>query len=421
MTLATGQPSEDNERRHALLTPANVSRFAKPYPFAARRALSLATKLKKGRLVIQMPDGARFLVESRNAGPCAEVEVRNFAFARKLAFGGDVGFAEAFVDGDWDTNDLTLFLELFCVNRDALAQGLEGKPIVRLARALRHRLRRNTRGGSRRNIRAHYDLGNDFYGAWLDETMTYSAALFDTQTRDLANAQIRKYQALADLAILSPDARVLEIGCGWGGFAIFAAQTYGCRVTGLTISRQQYEFARQRVFEAGLVERVDIKLQDYRDERGLYDRIVSIEMVEAVGEDYWSVWFQQLRNRLEAGGRAAIQAITIDELIFPFYRREVDFIRRYIFPGGMLPTAGILRELAERHGFALAAERAFGRDYGHTIALWRTRFHAAWPQLTNLGFDERFRRMWEYYFAYCEAGFRAGTIDVRQMAFAKGS
>jgi cyclopropane-fatty-acyl-phospholipid synthase len=299
-----------------------------------------------------------------------------------------------------------------------MARMMEGKPLLRVMQMMRHWLRPNTRAGSRRNIHAHYDLGNRFYGAWLDHTMTYSSAIFD-EAKDLAGAQIAKYRALARQIRLTPDCRVLEIGCGWGGFAELAAKEFGCSITGLTISREQYDFARKRIFDAGLAEKVEIKMQDYRDERGLFDRIASIEMFEAVGEAYWPKFFQQLRDRLTAGGLAGLQVITIHEGLFAQYRRELDFIRRYIFPGGMLPTAAIMRDLGNRHELPFAAERVFGLHYAATLAAWRERFRAAWPSLAPLGFDERFRRMWEYYLSYCEAGFRAGTIDVRQMVFAR--
>jgi cyclopropane-fatty-acyl-phospholipid synthase len=282
----------------------------------------------------------------------------------------------------------------------------------------RHWMNRNTKAGSRRNIHAHYDLGNSFYGAWLDGSMTYSSALFD-ESRDLVAGQQRKYAALAERTAIGPHHHVLEIGCGWGGFAEYAASEIGCKVTGLTISQEQYDFACKRIFEAGLNDKVDLKLQDYRDEKGAYDRIASIEMFEAVGEEYWPAYFQQVRERLKPGGFAGIQVITIEESLFGRYRRELDFIRRYVFPGGMLPTGAIMRDLGAKVGLSLHNERIFGRDYALTLVHWRERFRAAWPNLTPLGFDERFRRLWEYYLAYCEAGFRAGTIDVRQMVFAR--
>lgn len=391
------------------------------YPFAVRQALTLASKLEKGRLDIHMPDGRTFRYETGSEGPAAEMIVKDMAFAKRLAQGGDIGIAEAYLQGDWETPDLPRFLELFCSNQSVMVKMLEDKPIVRFLQMVRHWLRRNTKAGARRNIHAHYDLGNRFYEAWLDRTMTYSSALFTDDAKDLVSAQNRKYRELGDKLRLDADKSVLEIGCGWGGFAEFSAKTYGARVTGLTISQEQFDFARKRIFDAGLNEKVEIKLQDYRDETGVFDRIASIEMFEAVGEEYWPAYFKQLHDRLTPDGLAGLQVITIHESLFAQYRRELDFIRRYIFPGGMLPTGSIMRQLGEKHGMSLATERVFGLDYAATLSEWRDRFYDAWPKLTGLGFDERFRRMWEYYLSYCEAGFRAGTIDVRQMVFAKTS
>jgi cyclopropane-fatty-acyl-phospholipid synthase len=299
-----------------------------------------------------------------------------------------------------------------------MQETLTPNPAVRWLQLARHWLNRNTKTQARRNIHAHYDLGNNFYSAWLDKTMTYSAALFD-RSHDLADAQTRKYQSLAERITLRPGQSVLEIGCGWGGFAEFAAKIFDARVVGLTISREQHDYAKKRIFEAGLAEKVDIRLQDYRDERGAYDRIASIEMIEAVGEKYWPVYFRQMRDRLVAGGIAGIQAITIQDRFYPGYKREIDFIRRYVFPGGMLPSPTMLKSLGENFGIPLIGEKVFGQDYARTLAVWRERFRAAWPALAPQGFDERFRRLWEYYLAYCEAGFLSGNIDVRQMVFAK--
>ena len=417
LTLGTLPHLASNEAE--TLTPKSVGRLAKHYPYAVRQALALAAQLRHGKLEIFMPDGAILRVEGEG-GPHAEMIVRDHAFAAKLAKGGDVGVAEAFLDGDWDTPNLERFLELFCANQQVMAQLMAGKPMLRLLQMMRHWMNRNTKSGSRRNIHAHYDLGNAFYSAWLDPTMTYSSALYVEGERDLAAAQTAKNRALADALQLKPGMHVLEIGCGWGGFAEVAARDYGCRVTGLTISREQFDFATKRVADAGLSERVEIRMQDYRDEQGSYDAIASIEMFEAVGEEYWKTYFRQLRDRLVAGGRAGLQVITIDEKIFPNYRRELDFIRRYIFPGGMLPTPTHLRDLGTAHGLSPVGDLAFGSDYVTTLGEWRTRFRAAWPRLTSLGFDERFRRLWEYYLAYCEAGFRVGTIDVRQVVYQKG-
>ena len=401
------------------LTPASLPETAHAYPLPVRKALELAAHLRRGRLDVHMPDGKVMRVDNDNTGPGAEMYVRDLRFARRLVDGGDVGIAEAYFHGEWDTPNLVGFLELFCSNQHVMAKLMEGKPVLRFLQMVRHWLRANTKSGAKRNIHAHYDLGNAFYSAWLDPSMTYSSALYNDKTKTLTEAQTEKYRALARDMGLESGKSVLEIGCGWGGFAEVAARDFDCRVTGLTISREQFDFAQKRMFEAGLNEKVEIKYQDYRDETGTYDRIASIEMFEAVGESYWPTYFRQLHDRLNAGGKAGLQVITIDEGLFSNYRREMDFIRRYIFPGGMLPTNTILRDLGIQHGLKPTGERAFGLDYARTLAEWRVSFLNAWPKLTELGFDERFRRLWEYYLAYCEAGFRVGTIDVRQVVFAK--
>ncbi len=403
------------------VTPSTVGHFTRGYPFTARKAIALVSHLTAGRLDIRMPDGLHLRIQGSRPGPEAEMIVKDVRFARHLAGGGDLAMAEAFLDGQWESPDLTRFLELFCINRDALFALLGPNPLVRMLQMIAHWRNRNSKAGSRRNIFAHYDLGNAFYSSWLDRTMTYSSALFTSEAADLPTAQEEKYRNLAQTVGIAPDHRVLEIGCGWGGFAEFAARTIGCRVTGLTISPAQHDFARKRVFEAGLSEKVEIKLLDYRDERGRYDRIASIEMFEAVGEAYWPRFFAQMRDRLVHDGKAGLQVITIADGFFESYRREMDFIRKYVFPGGMLPSPSAMKSLGASHGFKLAAERIFGHDYARTLALWRDRFRAAWPGLTGQGFDERFRRLWEYYLAYCEAGFRSEIIDVRQITFSKTS
>ena len=406
------------EFRTTDLTASNVAMKSAPYALGMRKVMELATKIEVGVLELRLPDGNAFRVTGAKEGPVAVMIIHDFGFTRSLSQ-GEIGIAESYIKGEWETPDLTAFLQLFCVNQPVIERLMKDKPIMRFIQMIHHWMNRNTKSGSKRNIHAHYDLGNQFYSAWLDQSMTYSSALFDG-TRDLLRAQQRKYAALASDTQVGPNDHVLEIGCGWGGFAEYAAKEIGCRVTGLTISREQFDFAQERIFKAGLNEKVELKLQDYRDERGTYDRIASIEMFEAVGEEYWQTYFRQLRDRLKQGGMAGLQVITIDEQIFPRYRKELDFIRRYVFPGGMLPTGRIMRELGTKNGLSLAAERIFGHDYADTLVQWRDSFRSAWPQLTELGFDERFRRLWEYYLAYCEAGFRAETIDVRQMIFARG-
>ncbi len=420
MNAITATPEGPSSAR-LLVTPENVAEVTKNLTFATRQALKLAARLKHGALTVTLPDGRLLLFQGAEPGPLAEIVVHDFGFASRLSDGGDLGFAEAYLRREWDTPDLTKFLELFAVNYPVVQTLLAGKPMVRLWQMFQHFRRRNTKSQARKNIHAHYDLGNSFYGAWLDKTMTYSSGIFAAGDTDLAAAQTRKYRALAEkTGIMSGDS-VLEIGCGWGGFAEYAAREIGCKVTGLTISKEQFDFAQERIQKAGLQDRVTFKLQDYRDEKGVYDRIASIEMFEAVGEAFWPAYFEQLRDRLKPGGRAGLQVITIRDESFKVYRSELDFIRAYIFPGGMLPTPTIMKTLGEKFGVPLAHERIFGLDYANTLASWRDRFRAAWPQLVPMGFDERFRRMWEYYLAYCEAGFRTGNIDVRQMVFAKAS
>jgi cyclopropane-fatty-acyl-phospholipid synthase len=403
------------------VTAETLQDIARDLPLLVRKAFSYAVKLKYGELTVQLPNGHRYVFAGAQPGPSAEMNIHDLGFAKRLFEGGDIGLAEAYIAQEWDTPDLTAFLYLFCVNHEAVATLLPGRPIVKLLQRFRHWMNRNSKSGSRRNIHAHYDIGNAFYTQWLDRTMTYSSAIYAPGDNDLASAQTRKYRTLAESGGFQSGDHVLEIGCGWGGFAEFAAREIGCRLTCLTISQEQFAYAQQRIFEAGLADKVEIKLQDYRDERGSYDRIASIEMFEAVGEQYWPTYFGQLRDRLNPGGTAALQVITIHEKFWEGYRKEIDFIRRYIFPGGMLPTPARLEELGDKHGLTCVSQKIFGLDYARTLADWRVRFRAAWPTLTPLGFDERFRRLWEYYYAYCEAGFNSQNIDVRQVVYAKSA
>ena len=330
-----------------------------------------------------------------------------------------MGVAESYMAGEWSSPDVTAFLEVFCVNHHVVEEKLGASLFVRAFLRIHHWWNENSRRQAKRNISAHYDLGNSFYERWLDSTMTYSSGLFPTGDEDLPAAQNEKYRHLAEKTGVEAGHHVLEIGCGWGGFAEFAAKEIGCRVTGLTISREQYDFARKRIFEAGLNDRVDFRFQDYRDEKGVYDRIASIEMFEAVGEKYWPTYFQTLRERLKSGGAAGLQVITIQDNLFDQYRSRPDFIQRYVFPGGMLPCPAVLDRISAKAGLKRVHERVFGRDYARTLALWRDRFWESWPSLEPMGFDSRFKRLWEYYLHYCEAGFRAGNIDVRQIVYAR--
>ncbi|HYM30494.1 MAG TPA: cyclopropane-fatty-acyl-phospholipid synthase family protein [Candidatus Cybelea sp.] len=383
-----------------------------------RLALVLVSRARAGHLTVCI-DGAReYRFSAAGPGPRAAVIVHDQRVARRMFMGGSLGVAEAYLDGDFDSPDLTALVEWACINEDVDAT-LLGKSWYRVARRLYHVLRGNSRRGSRRNIASHYDLGNDFYRRWLDPGMTYSSAIFGAKGEDLEAAQVNKYRRLAEILRLEPGQSLLDIGCGWGGFACFAAREFNCRVTGITISREQFEYARARVAELGLLDKVQIELRDYRDIRDEFDRIVSIEMFEAVGERYWPVFFNKLRQTLRPGGRAALQVITIADRYFEDYRSKMDFIQRYVFPGGMLPSPQTFRDGIRNAGLRLLDESAYGAHYARTLSLWRQRFVAAWPDIRGGAFDERFRRMWEYYLCYCEGGFLARSIDVMQVAMTR--
>jgi cyclopropane-fatty-acyl-phospholipid synthase len=400
------------------LNRANFAEIAAGLPARARLALSAMMGLPRGLLEVRIPDGRRLIVGGNAPGPEAEVVLHNWRLPGRAFAGGSIGVAESYMDGDWESPDVTAFLELFVVNSDASEEVAGGSNwLLNAVQRVRHWLNDNTPAGSKRNISAHYDLGNAFYASWLDPGMTYSSALFSAGANDLESAQAAKYRALARDIGIGPKDHVLEIGCGWGAFAEFAAREIGCRITGLTISREQHRFASERIARAGLADKVEIKLQDYREEKGRYDRVASIEMFEAVGEKYWPIFFRKVKDCLRAGGTAGLQIITINERAFPLYRRRPDFIQRYVFPGGMLPTPAILKSLGADQGLAHLRERVFPQDYARTLAEWRRRFLTSWERLVPLGFDERFKRLWEFYLHYCEAGFRAEYIDVRQVIY----
>ncbi len=394
------------------LNPARLN-FASP---AAQVFFALLGRLHCGSLTLQMPDGRRHSFSGAQPGPAAELLVRRPRFFRRLVGGGAMGFAEAYMDGDCTTPDLSSLVELAAFNEDHLGSALDGQGWLRALKRIAHLVRPNSKSGSRRNIAFHYDLGNAFYGLWLGPSMTYSSAVFENAEQDLESAQINKFRHMARLANIRPGQHLLEIGCGWGEFACWAAREIDCRVTAITISQAQHDFAAARVRDAGLAGKVEVRLQDYRDITGQYDGIVSIEMLEAVGEGYWPVYFERLRRALKPGGRAALQVITIADRYFETYRRNADFIQSYIFPGGLLPSPQVLRREAEDAGLKIHAEEAYGLDYARTLAIWRGRFEEAWPRIAPLGFDERFHQLWRYYLAYCEAGFRVGRIDLQQVA-----
>jgi len=389
-------------------------------PAAFRTALAIASRnWEAGSLTFVLPSGREVRIQGSSPGPDGRLIVRDFRFVRRVLASADIGFGEGFMAGEWDTPDLSALLEAFTLNFDRLERLVSGNPLMRWVNFLGHVLRPNDRAGARRNIHAHYDLGNAFYARWLDASMTYSSARYERAGESLIDAQHNKYASLARDIGLAPGHHVLEIGCGWGGFAEYAAREVGARVTAVTISRAQCEFARKRLFDQGLAERAEIRLLDYRDIEGRFDRVASIEMFEAVGEAWWPAYFGKIGEVLSPGGRAGLQIITIRDELFSVYRRRSDFLRKYIFPGGMLPSEARLREEVGRAGLQWSAVARFGPSYADTLAEWAGRFEAAWEEIRALGFDERFRRLWRFYLSYCEAGFRAQRTDVVQLSLAK--
>jgi len=380
--------------------------------FLERWFLRQLRDLERGRLTIRFPSGRSAIVHCQAEGPNASVILNNWLAVGRVLWSGDMGFAEGYLSQDWESPDVAATLAFCTVNERSLAGMAEQSWRARAVGQLLNRLHANTRAGSRRNIAAHYDLGNAFYRLWLDDTMTYSAAIFAEPDESLIDAQVRKYKRLANVLDLKPGQRVLEVGCGWGGFAEIAARDYGCEVVCLTLSTEQAAYARARMDRSGLADHVDIKLQDYRDIDGTFDHIVSIEMFEAVGEAYWPAYFRTLRERLAKGGKVALQIITIADDAFDRYRQRADFIQRYIFPGGMLPSSAAIAEHASNAGFELTDTYFFGNSYAETLRRWDRAFEVNWPKIAELGFDRRFYRMWRYYLHYCIAGFDAGRIDV---------
>jgi cyclopropane-fatty-acyl-phospholipid synthase len=367
--------------------------------------------LSAGHLRLVLPNGETLERQGEAAGPDATMVVHRWRAFRSMLLDGESGFTESYLDGEWSTPDLPQLLELCVRNEASLAAKAADGWFSLLRSRLMHRLQGNSRRGSRRNIAAHYDLGNGFFEPWLDAGMNYSSALW-TNSDTLERAQEIKLDRIASLLELKGGERVLEIGCGWGALAEKLIRHYSANVLGITLSVEQLFYAQTRLAADAGQGRADLRLLDYRDVPGKFDRIVSIEMIEAVGERYWPNYFGKLRDCLVSGGSAVLQAITIDEQRFAAYRKTPDFIQRYIFPGGTLPTRSIIEQEAARAGLKLVQHESFGDSYVKTLREWRIRFLQAWPRIETLGFNERFRRMWEYYLAYCEVGFQLGTIDV---------
>jgi len=381
---------------------------------ASKSVLKTLGLLRRGRLTITLPDGSSGAITGKETadGPHGIVDIHDMNVFKRLFRSGDIGLAEAYMANEFSTPDLTQVMHLAIVNETAFSEFIEGSFVARILRRFHHGRRSNTKIGSRKNIAHHYDLGNDFYQTWLDEGMTYSSALFADPKASLMDAQTAKYEALCNDLSIKPGDSVLEIGCGWGAFAEHAAKHHGAYVTAVTIAQEQFDFAQKRVQASGLNDQVTIKFQDYRDIKGQFDRIASVEMFEAVGESHWPTFFQTIKDRLAPKGAAALQVITIEEDRFQSYRSNPDFIQRYVFPGGMLPSTQRFHNAAASVGLSSRVTRSFGPDYAETLRHWQDTFDRAWDNIQELGFDERFRRMWAYYFSYCEVGFETGRIDV---------
>ena len=385
-------------------------------PAAARMILRLLEKLQYGALRLRTPDG-RILLYGDASHPVT-LDLHNWHLCSAVLRSGDIGFAETFIAGDWRTDNLPGLIELMIRNRAHIESLIYGNWWGNLVYKVRHLLNRNSRAGSKKNIHAHYDIGNAFYQLWLDPSMTYSSALF-SEGASLEQAQGAKYRRIASQLQLQPGQRVLEIGCGWGGFAETAARDNGAHVTGLTLSTEQLAYARQRLQDAGLAGQSDLQLCDYRDSAGQYDAIASIEMFEAVGQRYWPGYFECVARNLKPGGRACIQTIVIADALFQRYSKSTDFIQQYIFPGGMLPSPLEFRRAAEAQGLRVEDAFSFGLDYAETLRQWRASFLVQRTALEKQGFDGRFLLTWEFYLAYCEAAFQAHNTDVMQFTLIK--
>ena len=383
------------------------------------RVFDLVGKLNSGRVDFVLPDGRRFRAEGSKPGPVAEVTINNPDVFARLVREGDLGFCDAYLDGWWTTPDLQAFMDFIHADNDDMYDGFPGMALVRAWEKARFWFQSNTKRQALKNISYHYDLGNDFYSLWLDDTMTYSSALFNTSQESLEKAQIAKYASMVDQMGVKPGDHVLEIGCGWGGFAEYAAMERGLKVTGLTISKEQLEYAQKRIKNKGLSDKVNFKLQDYRDETGVYDGVASIEMFEAVGEKYWPVYFDKIKQCLKPGKQATLQIITIQDARWEVYRKSVDFIQKYIFPGGMLPSPSVLRKEVHKAGLSVQHSIEFGKSYSQTLRRWFEVFNNKWDNISAMGFDDRFRRMWNFYLTSCAATFESGNCDVTQITLQK--
>ncbi len=383
--------------------------------------LDIISKISWGALKVKLPDKTDIIFSGTPKGVVGKIVILDWRMADLILKKGDIGAAESFVAGYWTSPDLSVLLQVISRNRDVLSQAVHGSWKDLLIYRFKDLLRRNTLRGSKKNIHDHYDIGNAFYENWLDKTMTYSSGIFSEseEKSNLTEAQIAKYERIIKVLGIKGQQTILEIGSGWGGFAIHCASKKNVNIDGITISNEQFNYSQKKIKKAGLGEKINIKLQDYRKTKGYYDLIVSIEMFEAVGENYWKSYFSTVKNNLKPNGRALIQTIVIKDDLYLKYKKSTDFIRQYIFPGGALPSISVFKKTANICGLNVVGEFAFGKDYAKTIQFWLASYSSNLQKLNKLGFDERFHRLWLFYLSYCQAGFRIGDVDVVQFELAK--
>ena len=381
--------------------------------------LNVLAQSKYGSINVYKDNKSIFSFKGEFPGPDASIKILKEKCISDFFLRGDLGWAESYVDGNWETSNLTDFLEWGARNFHEFSEYVRGKWFTILYLRLKHYFKKNSRSGSKKNISFHYDLGNSFYEKWLDESMTYSSAMFKDPADNLHKGQINKYENLANITGVNENDKVLEIGCGWGGFSSYLAKKYSANVTAITISKKQYEKAKQKIYDDKLTDKVDVKLLDYRNINGKYDKIVSIEMFEAVGEKYWSKYFDVLKKNLKSDGSIGLQTITIEDKFFQKYKKFPDFIQTYIFPGGMLPSVEEMNKVITSSGLHIKNKKMFGNDYAKTIRMWSDSFENSWGCIKSLGFSESFKRLWNYYLGYCEGGFKSGNINVGQFLIKK--
>ena len=385
------------------------------YNFADKIVFNILKKINYGFLEISTLSGEVLQFGNPNDRLKANLVIKSPAFNYNLIKGGSVGFAECFMKNEFETNNLSDLIELTARNINIIHK-FSGVLDLKFLNYIKNKFIKNTKSRSKENIAKHYDLGNDFFSLWLDETLTYSSAIFDDKNKILSDAQNNKYQKLINLIQPNIGDKVLEIGCGWGGFAEYLGKNYQVKLDCITISKKQFEFAKERIHNCGLNEKVNIEIKDYRDLKGKYNSIASIEMIEAVGQNYLESYFKTIKNNLSDGGKAAIQAITIDDSLYDRYKNKKDFIQKYIFPGGFLPNKNTINKLVSNHGLTVNSYISYADHYADTLAIWRNEFNKKWDLIKKQGFDLTFKRMWEFYLSYCEAGFKSKNIDLIQFS-----